>query len=70
MRTPTFPLYDEILNGRLEELLRKWRSEGRTLREIPALMDEALPSTVSAPSHQLVARWCIDLDIPDPRAAA
>lgn len=69
MAASTFPLYDQILNGRLRDILVKYRSEGLGLRGIASRLGEDHGVMVS---HTTVGVWCVEQDIPkpDPKAAA
>lgn len=51
---PTFPLYDQVLNGRLEEILRRYRERGVSTYEAHRLLGTDHGIT---PSHRTVARW-------------
>ncbi len=66
MATPTFPLYDQILNGRLEEILRRYRESGVSLRGATQLLSADHGIDVS---RGTVATWCDDLGI-EKKAAA
>lgn len=68
MATATFPLYDALLHGQLESLLRKWREEGKSTREIAALVSERIP-TEEGISHMTIQRWCRQKKIPKAVAA-
>lgn len=63
MGTPSFSLYDALLHGQLESLLKRWRSEGVTIREIAERITERLPEGESV-SHASVNRWCKAKKIP------
>ena len=56
---PTFPLYDKILNGKLEGQLRAWRATGTSYDEISILLDRL---GVKA-SRTTVKRWCDENEI-------
>jgi transposase-like protein len=53
----TFPLYDQILNGRLREILIRYREQGLSLRDVAAALgtDHGI-----AVSHSTVARFYVD----------
>jgi hypothetical protein len=57
-RTPTFPLFDQILNGRLESILRRYRAEGLGSPTITLRLAADHGVTVS---ERTVARWIEDI---------
>lgn len=69
MSPSTFPLYDALLHGQLEALLRQWRGEGRSFRDVAELLNERLPGEMAV-VHTTVYRWCQDREITKPEEAA
>jgi intein-encoded DNA endonuclease-like protein len=55
----TFPIYDRVLGGRLEALLRRWRAEGLSYEAIAHRLADDHGVTVTG---QTVRRWLVDLD--------
>lgn len=55
--TPTFPLYDQITGGRLDQLLDGYRNDGLGSRAIAVKLGEDHNITVS---YRTVARWMAD----------
>lgn len=56
-RTPTYHLYDRILNGRLGPMLLRWKDEGISQDE----MAFRLRAEGVAVSRETVRRWVKDL---------
>lgn len=54
--TPTFPLYDQVVNGRLEVIIQRYRSEGMGSRRIAKRLAEDHGIN---PSDRTVARWLV-----------
>lgn len=63
MATDSFPWVDGLLHGQLEQLLRKWRGEGKSTRDIADEINGRLPGPASI-THTTVHRYCTDLEIP------
>ena len=63
----TFHLYDRIVGGDLTERLAAWRSEGISYAEIVHQLRTEHDVKVSAAT---IHRWCRDLGIATPEAAA
>lgn len=55
--TPTFPLYDQITGGRLDQLLDGYRNDGLGSRAIAVKLGEDHNILVS---YRTVARWMAD----------
>jgi hypothetical protein len=53
---PTFPLYDAVLNGRLEEILRRYQEDGLSSYAAHRRLADDHGIT---PSHRTVARWMV-----------
>lgn len=66
MGSATFPLYDQILNGRLREILGRYRAEGLGLRVIADRLEQDHGIHVS---HATVGQWCANEDIPKAKAS-
>jgi intein-encoded DNA endonuclease-like protein len=64
-RTSTFPIYDRILGGRLELLLRRWREDGLSFYAIADRLADDYDIHVS---HKTVGRWIADIDDTQPAA--
>lgn len=64
--TSTFPLYDRLLNGRLAEFLKRWRSEGRSPVEMRDILRDEHQIKVS---DATVRRWLRGLEKPNGHAA-
>jgi hypothetical protein len=60
-RTPTFPLYDRMLGGRLALLLLRWREDGLSHRAIAGRLAADYDVHVS---WKTVGRWLADLEGP------
>lgn len=61
--TPLFPLYDRIVGGNLESLLREWRAGGESFLSI---RDRLLAEHEISVNPEMVRRWCNDLGISAP----
>lgn len=55
----TFPLFDQLLNGRLEQILRRYRDQGMGARKIA---DRLRDDHGITPSYRTVGRWLADLE--------
>lgn len=69
MATASFPWVDALLNGNLEALLVKLRSEGKSVRKVAEEISDLLPGDYEV-QFWTVARWCADRDIPKGEKAA
>lgn len=63
----TFPLVDRIMEGRLDEQLRQWRSENLSYEQIARRLLTDHEVDINSTT---VRRWCIDLGIDTPKARA
>jgi hypothetical protein len=60
-RTPTFPIYDRILGGRLAVLLLRWRGEGLSHRSIAGRLADEHDIHVT---YKTVGRWLDEIEGP------
>lgn len=63
----TFPLVDKIMEGRLDEQLRRWRSESLSYEQIARRLLTDFEVDINSTT---VRRWCIEQGIDTPKARA
>lgn len=55
----TYPLFDALLNGRLDQILRRYKADGLGARRIADRLKEEHGIT---PSYRTVGRWLEKMD--------
>lgn len=69
MRSSTFHAWDRALDGQLEQKLRDWRDDESQLTFSEIAVRLRLDHDIHV-TDETVRRWCIDLGIHEPKAAA
>lgn len=65
--TPLLPFVDRILDGKLTTILTAWKAEGLSNEAVARRLHAEHDIDVTA---ETVRKWCIELEVPQAKAAS